>query len=140
MVRGINFADRSGVLRVRQRDRAGRDRDRDRGNRQRGLGVRRGHGITAVAADHSGVQRKCRRRRPAARRQQGLEVPELLDGLGPGRGGHGHQHAAGETGRGRGRPERPPGRHLHRLPVAAIVPVRAAQVAVVPRQTRQDER
>lgn len=97
------------------------------------------HGI-AVSADHRGVQQLLRAIVVAVvvvatRRLQGLAIPELLRG----RGGPG-KHASRETGRDRGRPERPSGGHLHRLSDAIVVPVRAAQVAVVPRQTGQNER
>lgn len=126
-------ADRRGVVHVpRKRDRTGGDHYRDRGRGERVVGVgehrwrRRG-----TAAGHRGVQQQLRRREP------GLEVPELLDGLRP---GDGRQRPAGETGRGHGRPQRPPGRHLHRLSDAALLPVRATQAAAVPRQTWKDER
>lgn len=95
------------------------------------------HGI-AVSADHRGVQQLLRAivvAVVATRRLQGLAIPELLRG----RGGPG-KHASREAGRDRGRPERPSGGHLHRLSDAIVVPVRAAQVAVVPRQIGQNER
>jgi len=142
-VRGVNVADRGGLVRVRQCPCRPGDRDRDRvierivGDHRldHGVrGIRRGE-LHRISTDHSGVQQHQWRRR-----QQGLEVPELHDGLRPG-GRHRHQLAvARETGRPDHRPERPPGRHLHRLSDAAVVSLRPAQVAVVPGQARQDER